>query len=184
MKSLTIMLKWVISFFKKDWTFEDYPVKTWRNPNARQPNIAYGAGIVHWAMMVGHGDTPEKAIHELKEKFNNYKNKYAVPRPGTNVPIKFASTEHIEKYEAIALDFFQRVLHINYYEGFYSDGSCLTYFEPPSDPEKAVEFRQRTIAATLLIYGVDITSTYDAPLYKILEQIANHQAVSKKGKYD
>ncbi len=167
-------MKRLKSHFKKDWEFDDYPKKTWKNPNAGVKNVAFGAGIINWSTMVGHGETPEKALSALKENFKLYKdNNDDLPRPGKKVPLKFASTDQINKYEKTAVDFFEKILKIDYYEGFYSDGSILAHFEPYDNDEQVSKMKEEIIKRTLLIYDVDITDIYNEPLWKIFERIEN-----------
>lgn len=162
--------KRLLSYFKpKDkWDFKDYPVNTWRNPNARQPDIVFGAGIINWSLLVGHGETKEKAVEELKLTFDKRRQHYTVlPRPGTFVPIRYAATTEISKYEDIATDFFKRVLNMDYSKGFYSDGSSLSNFG--GTEEEAKKQKEEIIRRAVEIYGVDISSEYDGPLYKVFE---------------
>jgi len=171
MKPFLIIKKRLLSHTKSRWDFDDYPIRTWKNPNAGEIKVAYGAGIINWSLMVGHGETKKKAIEDLKEKFKLYKdNHQELPRPGTKVPIKFATTEQIDKYEDIAVDFFNTVLNMNYHEGFYSDGSSLPLFEPLEE-EQARKTRDEIINRTLLRYSIDITDIYDGPLYIIFKKI-------------
>ena len=145
MNALMVTTKRLLSYLKTDWDLDDYPIRTWRNPNAGEVSVAYGAGIINWPTMVGHGETTTKAIEDLSERFQLYKDSCdGLPRPGTKVPLQFASTEYIDKYEDIAVDFFKRVLEMDYYEGFYSDDSMLAYFEPP-DEEGAKQMREEII---------------------------------------
>ena len=172
MDTVRALIKRIKSYSKRDWNFDDYPTKTWENPNAGEDKIVYGAGIVYWSGMVGHGETPEKALTALKDSFKLYKeNNEDLPRPGTKVPLKFASTENIYKYEKTAVDFFKEVLNMDYYEGFYSDGSILAYFEPYDNDEVAKKMKEAIIKRTFLLYAVDITDIYDEPLWKIFERI-------------
>ena len=172
MDTIKALIKRLKSYFKKEWNFDDYPTKTWENPNAGNDKVAYGAGIVYWSGMVGHGETPKKALIALNDSFKLYtENNDDLPRPGTKVPFKFASTENIDKYEKTAVDFFKEVLNMDYYGGFYSDGSILALFEPYDNDEVAKEMKKAIIKRTLLLYGVDITDIYDEPLWKIFEMI-------------
>lgn len=173
MNSFRVLIKWLLSFTKSKWVLNDYPIKTWENPNAGEDKCAFGAGIINWSFMVGHGETPEKAIKALEARFKLRKeNNPDLPRPGSQVPIKYASTEKIDKYREIAVDFFKRVLNQDYNKGFYSDGASLSPFEGP-DEEKGKIVKEEIIRRTLSVYGVDITNIYDEPLYKIFEFIAS-----------
>jgi hypothetical protein len=121
--------------------------------------------------MVGHGETTEIAIENLKKKFKLYKdNNKDLPSPGTKVPLRFESTDNIDQFKDIAVDFFKTVLSMDYNEGFYSDGSNLSLLEP-LDEEQAKNARGQIIRRTIMRYGIDISSIYDGPLYAIFKAI-------------
>jgi predicted RNase H-like HicB family nuclease len=169
--SIRTYVKYLLSFSKKDWDIEDYPIEVYLNKNAGEENVKYGARILNWAGMVGHGSTKELAIESLKEHFLMYKdNNEKVPRPGTNVPLKFASTEKIDMYEEIAVDFFRKVFNADYYDGFFSDQSWLGYLESLIDDEFE-QPKEVIIERVKEIYQVDITDIYDKPLWMIFECI-------------
>ena len=151
--------------------FEDYPVDTWKNPDATDPGFTWGARIFNWSLMLGYGATEEQAITELKKMFTLYEqNNEELPDPGAKVAVQFASATQISKLEEIAVDFFKVILDMDYRQGFYSDGTVLANFEP-LDKAAAKQKRAQVIKRTQSVYGVDITSIYDGPLYLILEQI-------------
>ncbi len=131
--------------------------------------MAYGAKIINWVAMVGHGETQEEALSSLKEHFNMYKkNNLDLPRPGIRVPLKFASTEMIDKYEEVAVDFFTKIFNINYYDGFYSDKSIFSYFVTFNNIPKET-INQRVMDN----YKIDITDFYDEPLWKVLQIVSD-----------
>jgi hypothetical protein len=151
--------------------FEDYPIDTWKNPDATDHGFTWGARIFNWSLMLGYGATEEQAIAELKKMFTLYeRNNQELPDPGAKVPVQFASATQIGKFEKIAVDFFKMILDMDYRQGFYSDGTGLANFE---SLDKAVAKQQRAevVKRTRSVYGVDITSTYDGPLYLVFEQI-------------
>jgi hypothetical protein len=173
MTSIQVIVKWLRSFTKSKWVFDDYPIRVWKNPNAGEAKVAFGAAIINWSLMVGHGVSEVKAIESLKDRFNLYRaNNPRLPRPGSAVPIRYATTEKIDQYRENAADFFKRILDQDYDKGFYSDESALWPIEGP-DPERGKQVKAKIIKRTLMIYGVDISETYDEPLYKIFEQIKN-----------
>jgi len=175
MKTIKAFIKRFRSYSKKEWNFSDYPIETWKNPQAREDKVVYGAAIINWSGLVGHGETPEKALTALRESFKLYKeNNDDLPRPGIKVPFKFVSTENIDKYENIAVDFFKEVLNMDYFGGFYSDYSILTSFEPEpygDDEVTSNKMKEEVIKRTLSFYNADITDIYDEPLWKIFERI-------------
>ena len=176
MDTFKVLIKRLKSYSKTDWGFSDYPNKTWTNPNAGEEKIAFGAGIINWSGIVGHGNSPVKALIALEESFKLYKdNNRDLPRPGTRVPLKFASNEQIGKHEKIAVDFFSKVLDLDYYDGFYSDQSILSNVEPWDNVEQIDEVKNEIIKRTLLFYNVDITDIYNEPLWIILEKIGKEK---------
>ena len=119
---------YLLSYFKSNWGFEDYPLETWSNQNAKQDEIKYGASFTNWTSFVAHGKTKDEAVENLKANFNQYRKENELPRPGTLVPIQYAETDRIEQFEAIAVDFFDKIIEINYYDCFVSDLSSLHDF--------------------------------------------------------
>ena len=170
MDDIKALIKQLESYFKKNWEFEDYPTKTWENPNATEDNIAFGAGIINWSMMVSHGASREEALKELEQHFNEYrKNNDDLCRPGVHVPLKFASSKEIDKYEKTAVHYFKSFLKMDYYDGFYSDFTILSFLrgeETDEDTMKTV-----IISRTKENYQVDISDIYDEPIWKIFERI-------------
>jgi len=174
-------LKFLLSFTKREWEFEDYPLEVYNNENAIDDTCRYGAKFTNWLGTVGHGETSDKAVEQLREHFElfiQYSKEHdkKIPRPGKSVPITFASTAHIELYEDIAEDFLYRMFGLKYSEGFYSDGSHLGYFTLASDEISEKEARRHIINRTLLAYDVDITDIYDEPLWWVLKRIKEHQS--------
>jgi hypothetical protein len=170
MFSVVALIKRVLSYAKNDWQFEDYPIQTWKNPNARENKVMFGAGFVNWAGVIGHGETPDAAIAALRRSFNLFKADNGLPRPGTTVKLAFASSESIDRYADLAEDFLNRIFDMNYKDMFISDGIALEYFIPMMGEE---EFKQKTIAKIKEIYNVDITDICDRPLWVVLDRIKN-----------
>ena len=151
MNTYNSIIKRLFSYLKSNWDFEDYPIRTWSNPNAMQASVAFTAGIINWSTVEGHGEITAQVIEDLRVRFRLYRdNSDSLPRPDIKVPLKFASTEQIDKYEDIAVDFFKRILKINYYNEFYSDSSILDYFLPPNDEVAKQHMRKEIIRRTLL----------------------------------
>ncbi len=125
--------------------------------------------------MVGHGETKEKALQNLKEHFRMFKENNKLPRPGTKKPLEFALTNEIDNYEAVAVAFFEKILKLNYYECFVSDQSSLVDFESLEGDSNPDEFRRKIITRVLDNYGLDITDVYDKYLIDVFEKIAYHK---------
>jgi len=138
MKHIKAIYKYILSFRKKDWEFEDYPLETWENTNSEQADIKFVASLTNWALFVAHGESKKIAVENLKNKFTEFKaNNPEIPRPGKNVPVQFAETTEIDKYELIAVDFFDKIIGMNYYSCFISDYSSLEEFD--IDVEEAIK---------------------------------------------
>ena len=130
MKQLKAKLKFILSFLKSEWNFTDYPLETWKNPNAEQKDIEYGAKFTNWWHLVAHGESEFQAVENLKQLLADFKeNNSEIPRPGASVPVEYTEGDRIEKYEEIAVDFFDKIIGINFYDCFISDLSSLFDFD-------------------------------------------------------
>ena len=120
--------------------------------------------------MAGHGDTKEETLANLHIAFENFRTTHeALPRPGTGAPLEFVPSILIERHEALARDFLNRVLDLNYDECLISDQSSLWDFHD-SDSNDAL---YRKISD---LYGIDVSDVDGAILARILEKIAAHHA--------
>jgi predicted RNase H-like HicB family nuclease len=165
------IIKRLTSYFKKDWDIDDYPVELYRNENPGEDNVKFGALITDWSGMVGHGETKEKAFESLKEHFKMFKDNNELPRPGTKVPIKYALTQEIERHEEIAVDFFDKILKLNYYDCFVSDESSLGNFDSLEGDDNPDDFKDKIIKRVHDTYGIDISDVYDSNLVDVFEKI-------------
>jgi len=91
--------------------------------------------------------------------------------PGTNFPLNFASTHEIRKYEEIAVDFFAKILKLNYKDCFVSDNSCLSDFDPLEGNDDPDTFKDKIIKRVRDTYGVDISDVYDTYLVDIFRRL-------------
>lgn len=129
MKKLKATIKYILSFFKSEWSFEDYPLETWANLNAQQHDLKFGASFTNWTTFVAHGNNISEAIEKLKKNLDEYGKENKLLRPGSKVPIQFAESTRVEQNEEIAVDFFKKIIGINYYECFISDYTSLVDFD-------------------------------------------------------
>ena len=160
MKQILAKFKYFLSFFKSEWVFEDYPLETWVNPNAEDDNIKFGAKFTNWSTFVAHGGSKQEAVNALRKNLTEYGKKNKLPRPGSMVPIQFAETVRIEKNEEIAVDFFNKIIGVDYYSCFISDLSSLSDFGLDNSD---------TIEKIKMEYGIEPDS--DLFLVDIFEQI-------------
>jgi hypothetical protein len=167
---LLVAWKWLLSFTKRSWSLEDYPIRFRQqelSDNDRGPRRVWVAHIHKWAM-TGFGDTREQALADLRTTFASYREAHdSLPRPGTHVPLEFAATVKIDQYRDIARDFLDRIFHLNYDECFISDESSLGDFHAGDSDEL-----HRKIA---IIYGVDVSDVERGLLVGIFERIAERR---------
>lgn len=162
----------MLSLLKSEWDLDDYPIRIkYQKHNlsdfaGRLIPIPYIAQIINWWGMAGHGNTKDQALSDLRNKFNNYKERNRLPRPGTKVPLKveFASTNEIDQYDFIAVDFFKKVLAMSYYDCFISDESSLWDFHS----EETNEYLFKKI---LEHYEVDVSDIESGNLVEIFKRI-------------
>jgi hypothetical protein len=163
--------KFLLSFRKTNWSLEDYPILLSKQGNSSQrlgetgrwTLPAYSARIVNWALS-GSGDTAEEAMNSLAKAFNSACEKRpAMPRPGTRVPITFASQERIAAHSALTQEFLESVL--GHGEAWISDESSLWDFAlGHSLDDYYTKIRS--------LYGVDVSDIPGGNLAEILERIA------------
>jgi len=125
---LLSLQKYVASFFKREWQLEDYPVRTRRQdveaytgPERWKP-VPWVADICRWHIS-GSGPTEESAIENLRNNLSQavevrLREGLPIPRPGTTVPIGFASQDRIDK---IAPSLYEDFIKIRKY-AFYANG--------------------------------------------------------------
>jgi len=162
--------KFLLSFRKRDWLLEDYPVIVRKQfDSSRQlcnevqwKMPAYHARIVNW-LLSGSGDTAAAAMENLRETFNRAREERpSMPRPGTRVPLKFASQERIASNPAMTQEFIQSVLELD--EAWLSDESSLWHF---SLGHSLDDYHAKIRS----LYGVDVSDIPDGNLADILERI-------------
>lgn len=169
--------KCFLSLFKKDWELSDYPIAIREHEidrdyvGTRLKQHRYSAQIVNWWVVSGMGDTKGEAVQELGKMFanmkaNRVKDRKRLPRPGTHVPIEFASRERVDAHAALAEDFVRRVLNLDW--AYISDDSSLWDFHSSDD-------NQELIAKIGEVYGVDVSDFESAKLWQILDRIASSQ---------
>jgi hypothetical protein len=165
--------KCLLSYRKRDWGLEDYPVIFLTqeiDPEPRpkrlqlQPHIAQ---IVNW-WLCGTGETPAEALANLEEIFRNASaarkaESKQLPRPGVNPPIEYASSARIEAVGELSNDFIHRILGFEW--AMISDESSLWDFH-------TAENNDAYLARIKGIYGVDVSDIPSANLADILERIA------------
>ena len=163
-----------LSVWKRNWKLRDYPVVVRElKPNpiydgTPRKQLRYVASIVNWGLAAG-GDSKKEAREALERVFatveaERAKERRPLPRPGTRVPIEFASQEKVSAHPELAEDFIRRVLELDW--AWISDGSSLWDFHHNGTNDAL-------IAKIREVYDVDISDIQSARLADILERIAN-----------
>jgi hypothetical protein len=165
--------KWLLSFAKSEWSFKDYPVAIRKHKHdpgeapSRLKPVAVSAAIVNWWTLSGSGDTREAAVSDLKQNFSRElqarrSEGKRMPRPGSHVPLEFASTENVNAHSELANDFIRRVLELDW--AFISDESSLWHFHNE-------DTNDRLISKIKEVYGADVSDLEAATLYEIFDRI-------------
>ncbi|MGH9521337.1 MAG: hypothetical protein ACRD3E_02260 [Terriglobales bacterium] len=171
--------KLCLSFRKRDWELGDYPVATKEQsvePAAQGKRLKpqrYMAFIVNWGL-AGTGDTEHDALANLEGNLANVKaerqrTQQRMPRPGTSVPVQFASSERVNAHSELAEDFIRRVLELDW--AWISDESSLWDFQ-------ADETNDTLVAKIRDVYDVDVSDIGSARLYEIFDRIAAQRSAS------
>jgi hypothetical protein len=173
---LHALRKLCLSVRKRDWELSDYPVVVREqevDPNysgKRLKQYRYIASIVNWAP-AGAGETEQEAIQALdtslaSAKAERVRSGRSLPRPGTRVPVEFSSQERVGAHPALAENFIQCVLNLDW--AWISDESSLWDFHRE-------ETNDALISRIKEVYGVDVSDIQSARLCEILERIAARQ---------
>lgn len=179
LRSLVIR-KWLLSFLKREWTLRDYPVRIKAQEfdptleGSRYTQSPYWAIIVNWGLTAG-GEDKNDAIRNLEVALATVSEKRRregrhMPRPGTSVPVEFASQDEVLRHPELMDDFVVRVLELEW--ALISDESSLWDFHSAKD-------NSHYIAKIQEVYGVDVSDIESAKLYLILDRIAESQAAKQ-----
>ena len=86
--------KFVLSFSKRQWRIEDYPLRYCFQDNQTIDLPSYYVEVIGWREMIGFGDSRQEAYDALSRKIEK-RNLTAgfLPRPGTTVPVESKKSE-------------------------------------------------------------------------------------------
>jgi len=169
--NINAIWKKLLSHTKSTWGFDDYPVYYYKiNKDNVPPNIViekeWKALIHNWVDMQGSGVSKKDALIDLKNNFESYKQNHTLPRPGTKVPIKFADSTQINQFKDFAVVFCEKILDLDYYECFISDGSRITDLMDYDDNE--IDLLQRINN----YYQLDLKDLGDGNMVRLLKLIS------------
>ena len=164
-ETLLCFFKYVLSYRKNNWTIKDYPIRyAKRNVSSPEEKTREWSGqVIKWSAMFGSGRSKNEALKDLENSFERYRSANGtLPRPGTEVPIQFASSDQIEKLEDVAVEFFPEILGYDFHGIFVSDESSVFDFDVDE---------QETIAAINARYELHLTTLGDGNIVRILSLI-------------
>jgi hypothetical protein len=173
---LRALWKWILSFRLDSWKLEDYPIVVRQqrpdpdsayDNNPRFKSHRFVASIVNWDLS-GSGDSREEALSELRTTFTARGVKLAkdarpLPRPGTRVPVEFASQQQVNAHPDLKEDFVRRVLGLDW--AWISDESSLWDFHTEATNDAPLSKIRE-------VYGVDVDDIKSAKICEILDRIA------------
>jgi hypothetical protein len=171
-----IAWKWLRSFLRSEWTFDDYPLRARRNP-VEDETIAWIAQFLNWPGPGGLGPTPEAAIDNFRSTFAEivkYRREAGepLPRPGASEPIRFAPSSRVNADPALLEQFIAEVLRFRSHDPvFISDESSLFDFGDEHEVERLHALIRKN-------YDIETSDLKGAKIADILERIRKHRANS------
>jgi hypothetical protein len=143
-------------------TVSDYTLRQTQRPDWG----VWEVELLEFFALKASGQTPEEALSELERLFVERQAYYTaigkpMPIPGEPCEEMFSSTAKIDAQAALARDFFQKVLHLDYDEVFLHDATTLEEFGELNS------IRNRAFT----VYGVDISLEAERPVWTVLELI-------------
>lgn len=142
---LLIATRWLASYLHSQWLPHHYPISV-RAQTGVDPESAWFARVLNWPGPTGLGATEMEAraalVANLAEIQKTRKNiGQPMPRPGSRVPIEFASSSRVEARPELLDDFIVNVLGFSLGDPvFISDMSSLEDF---GDSEEILRIRNR-----------------------------------------
>jgi len=159
---LQIAWKWSASFLRRNWRLEHYPVRVRRNETA-ESSQAWFAQILHWPGPVGIGPTPAAARLDLAAVLETIRReRAAMPRPGSRVPVEFASSDRLDTDPELYEHFREHVLGFEWV--LMTDGTALSDF---GDEARVTAL----VARVKEVYGVDVSDISPPLVADIFDRI-------------
>lgn len=161
--------KYLLSFLKKKWEFNDYPIFVREQSKGPIPFgwefHAWVASIINWHVG-GTGNTKEEALISLRSNFEKYKTSNPkLPRPGKLVRLQFAATDRIDKYPETLKIFTEKILKMTF--AFISNDSTLNDFETGNR-----QLQGTYLAAIKKEFQLDVSDIPNGNIGDILERIS------------
>ena len=142
-QQLRIAKSWLASFLRSEWRPEHYPMAV-REQVGVPEESRWCARVLNWPGPVGLGPTKQQAHAALETNLRAIGAKRRaegkrMPRPGTGLPIEFASTARVEADSTLLTEFITQALGFGPDDPvFISDESSICDF---GDDERVLEIR-------------------------------------------
>ncbi len=167
MDSLKAGFKWIKSFFKSEWTLDDYPIKYKKWSDDPDDPQSWSAQVINWWALAGVGGSRSEAYDDLCESFAAAHEEYeSLPRPGSSAPIEFASDDTLRRYWGVASRIVSEVLGFDPDGIFISDESSLWDF---ADAEGVAKYQTQIQE----LFGKDISHIDSGNLAEIAKFISD-----------
>jgi hypothetical protein len=166
-----IIVSWLTSFVQREWKPEYYPIDIRAQKNV-PPESKWFARVLNWPGPAGLETTKEEArvalLNNLREIAQRRRQEgKSMPRPGTGLPIEFASTTRVMSDPDLLEDFIIHVLGYSLSDPiFISDESTISDF---GDNERITEIRQKIESH----YGYHIEELEPVLIADVLDRVRN-----------
>jgi hypothetical protein len=164
-----IIIAWLASFVRSEWKPESYPIEI-RTQDGVPPEAKWCARVLNWPGSIGLGPTKTEARAALLKRLREIavkrqQEEKSMPRPGTGLPLEFASTTRVSREPALLEDFIMHVLGFTHRDPvFISDESSISDF---GDDDRITEIRNKIEEH----YGISITESEPVFIADVLERV-------------
>jgi hypothetical protein len=157
------IVAYIASFFFKRWTLKHYPVTYTRNGSA---DPRWLARIEGWPLMMGLGNSRSAAYDALQKSLASHEAAEALPRPGSEVPIKWAPAILSQSYQAFGREFVRRIF--GYEDVMFTDMSSLSDLLGDKSLDEIYD-------KIRIIYGVDVSDIDEGNLVQVLARVSRRE---------
>ena len=174
-QQLRIGKSWLASFLRSEWHPEHYPIAV-REQVGVPDEARWCARVLNWPGPVGLGPAKQQARAALEANLRAIATRRRaegkpMPRPGTGLPIEFASTVRVDANPALLTEFITKALGFRPDDPvFISDDSSICDF---GDDERVLEIRAKIREH----FGVTVDQPEPVRIADVLEAIrGRHEA--------
>lgn len=177
MHALRVAASWLASFVRSEWRPEHYPIVV-REHVGVPDEARWFARVLNWPGPVGLGPTRHEARSALEEQLraiasHRRETGMAMPRPGTSVPVEFASTARVSSDPTLLSAFVTEAL--GFAPGdpvFISDETTIGDF---GDDERVREIRERVRER----FGVVVDVPEPVRVADVLDEIRERRSADR-----